>query len=237
MRDRAGVYGAFGHISADVQQIYRDLGSSAGSVMMDAYSIGAYLTHFGSNGWYLDAVAQGTWYAADAQSVSGPSLRTNGFGLAGSLEGGYPVALSASVVLEPQVQLVYQLVQLGNGSDGSSLVSFADANSLVGRAGGRLVKTWDTGESDRPRPFSAWLSGNMLHEFLGNPTTTFAGLSGGNALTFAGPSAGTWASVGAGASGTIGPSTTVFATAAYQRNVDGQQQYAWSGRIGITQRW
>ena len=44
-------------------------------------------------------------------------------------------------------------------------------------------------------------------------------------------------SVGFGVSGAIGNDTTVFATGAYQRNVDGQQQYAWSGRLGITQRW
>jgi outer membrane autotransporter protein len=48
---------------------------------------------------------------------------------------------------------------------------------------------------------------------------------------------GTWAEIGGGATGAIGPSTTLFATTAYQHNVDGNHEFAWTGRAGVTMRW
>jgi hypothetical protein len=40
-----------------------------------------------------------------------------------------------------------------------------------------------------------------------------------------------------GAMGAIAPNTTLFATTAYQHNVDGNHQFAWTGRAGVTMRW
>jgi outer membrane autotransporter protein len=234
-RDHAGVYGTVGSIGADVQRVFRELGSSAGSIAMQAVSLGGYWTHYGPSGWYVDAVTQGTWYDADARSATGPALHTNGLGWAGSLEGGYPVALAGRLVLEPQAQLIYQRVRFNDGNDADALVSFSDSDALQGRLGARLVKTWDTGALTRP--LDTWLRANLWHEFLDGGDTTFAGLTGANAITFAAPLKGTWAEIGGGATGTIAPNTTLFATTAYQHNVDGNHQFAWTGRAGVTMRW
>jgi autotransporter family porin len=236
-RDHAGLYGAFGTIDSDVQRVFRSLGPTAGSIIMNAASLGGYWTHYGPSGWYIDVVTQGTFYDSNAQSVTGPALRTHGLGWAASFEGGYPIALSARVWLEPQAQLIYQRVRFDDGSDADALVSFNDSDALEGRLGARLIKTWDIGAPAQPRPLATWLRVNLWHEFLDGGDTTFAGLTGANAFTFAAPLKGTWAEIGGGATGAIAHNTTLFATAAYQHNVDGDHQYSWTGRAGVTVRW
>ena len=237
-RDHAGLYAAFGTLRADVRRVFRDLGSTAGSITMGAVSVGGYWTHYGPSGWYIDAVTQGTWYDADAPEVTGPLLHTHGFGWAGSLEGGYPIVVAQRLLLEPQAQLMYQRVRLNDGSDQDALVSFSDSDALQGRLGARLVKTWDIGARLNPRPLATWLRVNLWHEFLdGGDTTTFAGLNGANPFTFAAPLKGTWTEIGGGATGAIGPNTTLFANTAYQQSVDGNHQSAWTWRVGATVRW
>ena len=57
--DDAGLYVGYLNAHADVDQVYSS--ALAGTVNMNAYSLGAYWTHFGAPGWYVDAVLQGTW--------------------------------------------------------------------------------------------------------------------------------------------------------------------------------
>ena len=118
-----------------------------------------------------------------------------------------------------------------------ALVSFSDSDALQGRLGARLVKTWDIGASLQPRPLATWLRANLWHEFLNGGDTTLAGLNGANPFTFAAPLKGTWAEIGGGATGAIGRNTALFATTAYQHSVDGNHQYAWTGRAEVTFRW
>ncbi len=59
-----------------MQRVFLELGPTAGSIAMEAVSLGGYWTHFGPSGWYVDAVTQGTWYDSDAHSTTGPALHT-----------------------------------------------------------------------------------------------------------------------------------------------------------------
>ena len=98
--DRAGLYGAYGDVHADVDGLITNPAATAyvlartGSMNLDAWSAGGYWTHVGPGGWYLDAVLQGTWYYGSA-STQFARLNTDGTGFIGSLEGGYPFALAA----------------------------------------------------------------------------------------------------------------------------------------------
>lgn len=85
--------------------------SHTGRVDLDAYSNGAYWTHYGPNGWYLDAVPQGTFYQGNA-TTHFASFPITGNGLVTSLESGYPIPLpfGPRCVLEPQVQVIWQHV-------------------------------------------------------------------------------------------------------------------------------
>jgi outer membrane autotransporter protein len=128
-------------------------------------------------------------------------------------------------------------VRLDDGSDGDALASFGNSDALQGRLGARLVKTWEAGTPMRPRPLNTWPRANLWLEFLDGTDTTFAGLTGANAFTFAAPLRGAWAEIGGGATGAIAPNITLFATTAYQHNVDGNHQFSWTGRAGVTVRW
>ena len=68
---------------------------------------------------------------------------TDGFGVAASLEGGYPLALSEGWILEPQAQAIFQAIEVDSFSDGFADISFDDTNSLVGRLGLRLARNFD----------------------------------------------------------------------------------------------
>lgn len=124
---QAGIHGAFGRTTADVDNFN---GKNAGRVELDAWSLGLYLTHVASAGWYVDSIIQGTYYDAAAASSGGQSLKTNGYGLIASVETGYPFQLQNSWTLEPQAQLTYQLVNLDDTGDGAALEKFSKVQSL-----------------------------------------------------------------------------------------------------------
>jgi len=146
-RDNAGLYAAFGHGDIDVTHNLLGLIFKAGEGKFDAWSIGGYWTHFGPSDWYVDAVVQGTWYDASMSGARG--LRegdTTGTGFAASLEGGYPFHFGESWVIEPQAQLVYQVLDFDEFNDGAADVRFSDLDSLAGRIGARLARSWSLEE-------------------------------------------------------------------------------------------
>ena len=118
--ERAGLYGAYGDVHADVNGLVTNPAATAyvlnrtGSMNLNSWSAGGYWTHVGPGGWYLDAVLQGTWYYGSA-STQFAKLNTDGTGFIGSLEGGYPFSwpqLGPGFVIEPQGQILWQKVQL-----------------------------------------------------------------------------------------------------------------------------
>ena len=119
-RDNAGLYLAFGHGEVDVEHSLLGLiNFNGGKDKFDAMTVGGYWTHFGPSDWYLDGVLQATWY--DATMTGNRGLRdgeTDGLGLAASLEGGYPFDLGDGWLIEPQGQLVYQMIDLDDFNDG-----------------------------------------------------------------------------------------------------------------------
>jgi T5SS/PEP-CTERM-associated repeat protein/autotransporter-associated beta strand protein len=66
--ERAGLYGAYGDVNADVDGLVTNPAATAyvlsrtGSMNLNSWSAGGYWTHVGPGGWYLDAMLQGTWY-------------------------------------------------------------------------------------------------------------------------------------------------------------------------------
>jgi antigen 43 len=110
----AGVYGALGESNNEVKNDDR---SRAGSVRDHAYSLGGYLTAVDSGtGLWADMVAQGSRHSLEATSADN-RFHTRGWSWLGSLGSGLPLNIGTSLVLEPQVQYVYQSTSLDNGHD------------------------------------------------------------------------------------------------------------------------
>jgi outer membrane autotransporter protein len=234
-RDHGGAYVAFGQIDGDV---WHYTGVRAGRDTLQAWSLGAYWTHFGAPGWYIDAVAQGTWYDAKSRSSrSFASLKNDGFGLGASLEGGYPIALKPGWTIEPQAQLVYQRIWFDSANDGAATVKFSNVESLGGRVGARLIATWqETGEdvaADR-RKMSVWLRANLWHEFMGKPRTTFSSADG--PVPFHAALGGTSVEFNVGVTAQFTRAMSFFASAGYQAGFERNAQ-AYEGRAGVRITW
>ncbi|KRE17271.1 hypothetical protein ASE66_30720 [Bosea sp. Root483D1] len=231
-RDHAGVYGAIGRLEGDVTHFN---GIKAGKNTIDGYSLGAYWTHFGASGWYLDGVVQGTWFEAEADSKRLlPKLKREGFGFAASLEGGYPISLGNGWIIEPQAQLIYQTLVNGSGHDGAAFVRSSDVDSLAGRVGARLAKGWALDDAARPRMMTAWLKASVWNEFLGNPKTSFSSATG--YIPFNSDLGGAWGEVRAGVDAQITRNAALYASAGYSVGFNGRS-HGYDGRIGVKVIW
>ena len=246
-RDNAGLYAAFGHGEVDVEHSLLGFTIKGGEDKFDAMSLGGYWTHFGPSDWYLDGVLQATWY--DASMTGARGLRdgeTDGWGLAASLEGGYPFDLGNNWLIEPQAQLVYQTVDLADFNDGFADVRYDDEDSLAGRIGARLARTWDLEEpqGDGPgvgsppepvRQASLWLRGDLWHEFIAQPTTEFSSANGFVPFIADGLQESVW-KLGLGGTWDLATQSTLYANVNYEQSFEGDA-HAWEGKLGVKVTW
>jgi outer membrane autotransporter protein len=229
----AGFYGAAGMTLGDVTHADR---TDAGRNRLNGYSIGGYATYFGPSGWYLDAVAQTTWYDISGISNVVPTLKTNGWGFAGSLETGVPVYRAGGITIEPQAQIVYQHIDLADGTDTAAIVKFSDVESLAGRLGVRFARTWALDDSPTPRTVTAWLRPNFWYEFYGDPKTSFTSATG--LIPFLSNFGGSSVEINAGMSAQIASATSLYANVSYQTGIDGDNNGdVYSGKIGLKVAW
>uniref|UniRef100_UPI0033403622 autotransporter family protein n=1 Tax=Castellaniella defragrans TaxID=75697 RepID=UPI0033403622 len=231
--DRAGFYAGYGNIDADAQDAWS---GKAGNIRMDAYTLGGYWTHQSARGWYTDAVVQGTRYQADAKSVAGQKLSTNGFGILTSLEGGYGFSAGHDLTIEPQAQLAYQNLSFDDTSDAYGRFNLSDQESLRGRLGVRIARTLAL-PGAKPRLLSTWVRANVWHEFNGDARTTATTLDGAHPTTVWSSLGGTWGEIGAGVSGQITDAISLFVSASHNHSLDGTGRKAWNGRFGINMQW
>ncbi len=232
-RFSAGLYGAAGMTLGDVTHADR---TDAGRNRLNGYSFGGYGTYFGPSGWYVDAVAQGTYYDVYGISNVVPTLKTNGWGFAGSLETGVPIYRIAGITIEPQAQIVYQHIDLADGTDTAAIVKFSDVESLAGRLGVRFARTWALDDSATPRTITAWLRPNFWYEFYGDPKTSFTSATG--LIPFLSNFTGGSVEVNAGMSAQIAAATSLYANVSYQTGIDGDNNGdVYSGKIGLKVAW
>ncbi|TCA18538.1 autotransporter outer membrane beta-barrel domain-containing protein [Rhizobium leguminosarum bv. viciae] len=155
--DHAGMYLAYGHGRMDVTQNLLTTERDAGDSDFNAFSVGGYWTRFGENGWYLDGVVQGTWYDVTTQSnrptgIGFPDQSIDGFGFGASIEGGYPFDLGDGWQVEPQAQVIWQTIRMDDFNDGAADVRYDNLNSLAGRIGARVARTWEAEEATATEP-------------------------------------------------------------------------------------
>ncbi|MFL9998905.1 autotransporter outer membrane beta-barrel domain-containing protein [Paraburkholderia sediminicola] len=179
-RDAAGVYFSYGNSHADVDGLVTNAAATAyllqhtGSVDLDAYSGGAYWTHYGPGGWYVDAVFQGTYYDGHA-ATQFARLPVTGSGFVTSMEGGYPVPLpfGPGFVLEPQAQVIWQHVGLNEASDGLGPVDLGSTSGVSGRLGvrGQWTITRENGQVWQP-----YVRANLWRDWGAGATTTYGSI-------------------------------------------------------------
>ena len=214
--ERAGLYGAYGDVNADVDGLVTNPAATAyvlthtGSMNLNAWSAGGYWTHVGPGGWYLDAVLQGTWYYGSA-STQFARLNTDGTGFIGSLEGGYPFAwpqLGPGFVIEPQGQILWQKVSFRHDYDGLGDVALGDTTGPSGRIGLRTKWTIVTAGGQVWQPY---LRANLWRDWGAEANTVFSGTDSVPLVNQA-----TMLEFGGGLTGRINANVSVFANVDYE---------------------
>ncbi len=240
--DHAGMYLAYGRGVMDVTQDRLIETRDAGRNDFNAFSVGGYWTRFGENGWYLDGVLQGTWYDMTTRSNRAtefgfPDQDVDGFGFAASLEGGYPFDLGNGWQLEPQAQVVWQTIHMGDFNDGAADIRYDELNSLAGRIGARIARTWEAKEATATEPArlaTIWGRVNLWHEFTAKAQTEISSADG--YVPFSTDLDETWIEVGVGGTRQVSNNTSLYGNVGFSTSFDGDN-YAWNGKVGLRVNW
>ncbi|HEY0334068.1 MAG TPA: autotransporter outer membrane beta-barrel domain-containing protein, partial [Stenotrophomonas sp.] len=203
----------------------------AGRNRIDVQALGVYWTTYTDNGAYVDGVLQGSGYDAKATSDYGTRMTTDGLGFAASLEAGRAFELGNGWALEPQAQVMYQVIDFDDGSDPAAAVRFRDVDSLAARLGARARHSGSLGGG---LPVSAWLHANLWHEFRADAVTELSSEAG--FIPFHSDQQGSWYEVGAGISAQLTPTLSLYGSIGYQKafshGID-----ALDGNLGLRWNW
>ena len=235
-KDYAGLYFAYGNANVDVSGLVTNAAATAyvlqhtGSLNLNAYSGGAYWTHYGPQGGYLDLVLQGTSYGG-AASTEFARLKTSGTGFISSLEGGYPIALprlGPGFVLEPQAQILWQWVNFDTGNDGLGPVALGTSSVATARVG--LKGSWTITDGDG-RVWQPYMRANFWSDLGGTATTLFdQDAVPVNLRT-------QYMDVAAGFTSRINNHFSGFVDAGYQFSVGDGERRGVKGIAGLRYRW
>jgi outer membrane autotransporter protein len=228
-RNHYGILIGFAHAAGDISGFA--LGTpdlDAGHLSVDAYSIGGYWTHVGASGWYTDALLMGSALSVEPLSRDGIDTGTHGEAVAASLEAGLPMALTNSVTIEPQAQLVWQHLALDDLNDGASNVTFNRGNTVVARLGMRLQGHVEVAGA----ALAPYLRVSVLRAFGSDDRATFA------ATTVIGSEVGqTAAQLDAGMVARMGKRASLFATVNWATNLGGSHLRSIGGNAGARWTW
>lgn len=163
-----GVRALFGRGTADV-----DSGHGHGEIDMDSWGLGASLTWYGGNGFYVDAQGHTNWYKTDITSGvllgTGQIKDNDGFGYAAGIEIGKVFDLGSGWQITPQAQLYYSKIRYDDYRDAHKLdVSLDDGDSLFGRLGVAVDREFVfTSSCGSERRLHAYGIVNAYHDFRG----------------------------------------------------------------------
>lgn len=235
-RDHIGIYGAYTDYSAPSVSGFA-LGIEnlrVGRLSMAGPSLGAYWTHFGPSGWYVDAVFQGSWYDVNAYSDYGAGLSTDATSFTASLEAGYPVRFGEGNrwQIEPQAQIISQTISVNGSSDVYSGVSWNEGHAWTGRLGARLQYTDEDAQGTLWQPYARV---NLWHAFSGNDSAIFDPASPAIETRFGD----TALEIGGGVTAKVSENVSLYGQGSYRWSLDGgrSRQTATAGTVGVRFNW
>jgi outer membrane autotransporter protein len=172
-RDHVGAFIGYTHADGRVDGNVGGFSNTrAGDLDVGADSVAAYWTHIGPANGYIDVVLMETWLHTSINSTQGFHNRTHSKLFTASLEGGKPLSLSQRLVLEPQVQVIWQHINTDAFQDPVSSVAFTPMNAITGRIGLRLQGNI---VHDRQQ-WQPYLKANLWRDFHRTYNTVFAGV-------------------------------------------------------------
>lgn len=232
-RDHVGLYVAYTDHDASMRGLARGIRDlEVGRLQTDGSSVGAYWTHFGPTGWYVDTVLQQSWYDVEATSLYGSGVSTETTGYTASLETGYPIALRERWLIEPQAQIVYQAVRADGTQDQYSSVDWNEGAAWTGRLGARLQYTRRDARGRLWQPYGRI---NLWHAFSGQDGVIL-GQSGPAIESRFGHTA---LEVGGGLTARLSANASLYGQAGHRWTIDGDQsrQTVTEATLGLRMTW
>lgn len=242
----SGLYGAAGQSLVDVKNDDR---SAAGSVRDTVYSLGGYLTAVhDTSGLWADVVAQGSRHSLKASSADN-RFNTDGTGWLASLETGLPFNISQGLVLEPQLQYVWQSLSLDNGHDNGGYVNFGDGSAQHVRAGLRFGSSSEmdfgqgssavAGFADSMKrsvselPVNWWVRPSVIRTFSSDGEMSMGTATAGSNVSFTPTQDGTSLDLQAGIEARVRQNVALGVQAGYTSSVSGNSADGYNGQATL----
>jgi outer membrane autotransporter protein len=171
---------------------------------------------------------QGTKITGLPESDRGIGVNLRASGVAASIEGGYPIPLSPWLMIEPQVQGIWQRVSIDGTADHFSAITFNSSDVFTGRVGGLLKGTFGS-----PGAFwQPYLKGNVWWGSTGADVVTFAttaiptGRNGEETLEG-----------GGGIAGKLTQYASLYGDVSYLTSTNGPRLTTIKGNVGLRVTW
>ncbi len=227
--NRAGLFFTYAHANGTVRgtilNVQRQI---AGTLPMDAVTLGGTFTHLGDNGWYADAVLMGSWFTAHPRSARGIGANVFGTGITASLEGGYPFKIDSEFTLEPMAQIVFSSLAFDPAADPYTTLDFRPSDAWFGRIGTRLEYSTLLGDA----PAKPYLEMNLWHSFGGTDVTMY-----NSTVPVLVPFGNTDLQFATGITSQVGDDVSLYARVSYTFDISGNYQKAIEGNVGIRYSW
>jgi outer membrane autotransporter protein len=227
---RAGFFGGYARSQGDVSGfVLGQQNNFAGTAQVEAFSVGGYWTQMGIPGWYVDTIVLGSRFDGNGKSTNQVGIRTDGFGVAASIEAGYPIPLGGGIRIEPQAQFVYQYLDFEDTGDVFSSIAHDTSHGIAGRLGLRLAAdTIFMGTRVSP-----YLKASVWQDWTGTDRVVFA-----NTHVVDARQRGTSVEVGGGIVAQLANNVGLWASADYITDVAGEgEREIVRGNVGIRWLW
>ena len=236
-----GAYFSYTKANTDFSDKYRAVNGliahnkKTGKGTSEAFSLGLTNTYFSVDNSYIDLVGQ---FSAlrnkyDAHK-STSSIHQNGFAVAVSAEAGYAFNFGPNNIkqsdwsVEPQMQLVYQYIDLDNFKDKYRSVDQNNQKLLRGRIGVRLAYN-DQAQSQQISSF--YTIANVWHDFI-KPSNIEVGRD-----RLSEKYNSSWGEIGLGAKTPIVKDTYLYGDARFEHNFSSAKHQGYRGNIGVEHKW
>ncbi|QXH53384.1 autotransporter outer membrane beta-barrel domain-containing protein [Pseudomonas fakonensis] len=226
---RAGIFVGHNNLQSSFNGMRPLLGDKQrNAVNLSGESLGVYWSMTHEQGWHVDAVAMGTRIDVNGRSESGQRVDDSGHAMTFSVEGGFPIGLGGSWVIEPQAQLINQQFFPGNQAQEQTLQAFDSQPSWSGRVGAKLSGRYEV----RGMPIEPYVRTNVWYDFSNYDTVK---LDQVDKISSSRSSA--TVELGLGLVARVTPNVALFVSADYSSDVDDNDLNGLIGSLGVRMRW
>lgn len=222
---RAGLFVGQSHLLSNPAGFVAMPGANTTALNLQGQSLGAYWSLTAVQGWHVDLVAMGTRLNGQTRSEQTDWHATEGRAMTLSVEGGFPIGIGESWVIEPQAQLINQRTSLGGQSTGAFNTS-DETTSWSGRVGARLKGSYQI----RGLPLEPYVRTSLWRTYSSGDT-----LSLGQVDKICSSRNSSTVELGLGLLAKVSPTVSLFVSADYISDAD--DAFGLIGNLGVRMRW